>query len=412
MKKWPKLELHTRIILGLLAGVALGLGFGPRISWIEPLGTIFVRAVIMVIVPLVFSSLFTGTVSLGDIRRLGRIGAKTLTYYLVTTVIAILLGLLVVNLVKPGKYVSPETKVQLLADYRQTQNVSLEKLEARSWRDILVEIVPQNPVRALLEANMLQIIFMALFLGVAVMMLPQETGEPLVRFFSSLNDAVAQLIHLIMKLAPVGVAALIAVLVGKFGYHILLTLLIYVLTVAVGMVAHTFVVLPLSVRWLGRTGIGEFLRGMRDIMYFSFSTSSSAAALPLTMETVEKRFHVPAYVSSFVLPLGATINQNGTALYQAVAAVFIAQVYGIPLGLSAQLTIVVMATLASIGTAGVPMAGTVTLTLILAAIHVPIEGIALILAVDRLPDMMRTVANVLGDAAAALVVARSEGTGE
>ncbi len=405
---WAKLELHTRIILGLLAGVVLGVVFGPRISWVEPVGTVFIRAVIMVIVPLVFASLFTGTVSLGDVRRLGRIGAKTVAYYLVTTLIAIGIGLLAVNLVRPGKYVSADARAQLLADYGRAQKVSLENLESRSWRDIVVEIVPQNPVRALLEANMLQIIFMALLLGVAVTLMPKESGEPLVRFFTSLNEAVARIIHLVMKVAPFGVAALIAGLVGKFGYRILLTLLVYVLTVGAGMVLHTLVVLPLSVRWLGRIGVGRFLLKMREIMVFSFSTSSSAAALPLTMETVEREFRVPPHITSFVLPLGATINQNGTALYQAVAAVFIAQVYGIPLDLSAQLTIVVMATLASIGTAGVPLAGTVTLTLILAAIHVPIEGIALILAVDRLPDMMRTVANVLGDVAGALVVARSE----
>lgn len=408
MKMWAKLELHTRIILGLLAGVVLGVVFGPRISWVEPVGTVFIRAVIMVIVPLVFASLFTGTVSLGDVRRLGRIGAKTVAYYLVTTLIAIGIGLLAVNLVRPGKYVSADARAQLLADYGRAQKVSLENLESRSWRDIVVEIVPQNPVRALLEANMLQIIFMALLLGVAVTLMPKESGEPLVRFFTSLNEAVARIIHLVMKVAPFGVAALIAGLVGKFGYRILLTLLVYVLTVGAGMVLHTLVVLPLSVRWLGRIGVGRFLLKMREIMVFSFSTSSSAAALPLTMETVEREFRVPPHITSFVLPLGATINQNGTALYQAVAAVFIAQVYGIPLDLSAQLTIVVMATLASIGTAGVPLAGTVTLTLILAAIHVPIEGIALILAVDRLPDMMRTVANVLGDVAGALVVARSE----
>ena len=409
MKRGKKLDPSAKILAGVVLGAAAGAICGPRISWIEPIGTLFIRLLTLMILPLVFSSLFVGTASLGDVKRLGRIGAKTLLFYLVTTLIAILIGLGCVNVIKPGLSLKGEVKERLLSGTNATLPAeALSTVKGHPLGETLLDIVPANPVKAFLEVNLLQVIFLAILFGVAVTFLAKEKGEPLLRFFESLNEAVGAVIGIVMKMAPYAVFALIATLVGRFGSAILLPVLTYILTVAIGLVLHTLVVLPLSVQLFGGIGFLNFLRQMKEVILLSFTTSSSSASLPLTMEAVENRLHVPAYVSSFVLPLGATINQNGTALYQAVAAVFIAQIYGLPLTLAGQATIVLMATLASIGTAGVPSAGTVTLTMILAAINVPLEGLALILAVDRLPDMLRTVGNVLGDAAAAVVVAKSE----
>ena len=408
MKRGKKLDPSAKILAGVVLGAAAGAICGPRISWIEPIGTLFIRLLTLMILPLVFSSLFVGTASLGDVKRLGRIGAKTLLFYLVTTLIAILIGLGCVNVIKPGLSLKGEVKERLLSGTNATLPAeAVSTVKGHPLGETLLDIVPANPVKAFLEVNLLQVIFLAILFGVAVTFLAKEKGEPLLRFFESLNEAVGAVIGIVMKMAPYAVFALIATLVGRFGSAILLPVLTYILTVAIGLVLHTLLVLPLSVQLFGGIGFLNFLRQMKEVILLSFTTSSSAS-LPLTMEAVENRLHVPAYVSSFVLPLGATINQNGTALYQAVAAVFIAQIYGLPLTLAGQATIVLMATLASIGTAGVPSAGTVTLTMILAAINVPLEGLALILAVDRLPDMLRTVGNVLGDAAAAVVVAKSE----
>ena len=409
MKIGTKLDPSAKILAGVVLGAAAGAICGPRISWIEPIGTLFIRLLTLMILPLVFSSLFVGTASLGDVKRLGRIGAKTLLFYLVTTLIAILIGLGCVNVIKPGLSLKGEVKERLLSGTNATLPAeAVSTVKGHPLGETLLDIVPANPVKAFLEVNLLQVIFLAILFGVAVTFLAKEKGEPLLRFFESLNEAVGAVIGIVMKMAPYAVFALIATLVGRFGSAILLPVLTYILTVAIGLVLHTLLVLPLSVQLFGGIGFLNFLRQMKEVILLSFTTSSSSASLPLTMEAVENRLHVPAYVSSFVLPLGATINQNGTALYQAVAAVFIAQIYGLPLTLAGQATIVLMATLASIGTAGVPSAGTVTLTMILAAINVPLEGLALILAVDRLPDMLRTVGNVLGDAAAAVVVAKSE----
>ena len=409
MKRGKKLDPSAKILAGVVLGAAAGAICGPRISWIEPIGTLFIRLLTLMILPLVFSSLFVGTASLGDVKRLGRIGAKTLLFYLVTTLIAILIGLGCVNVIKPGLSLKGEVKERLLSGTNATLPAeAVSTVKGHPLGETLLDIVPANPVKAFLEVNLLQVIFLAILFGVAVTFLAKEKGEPLLRFFESLNEAVGAVIGIVMKMAPYAVFALIATLVGRFGSAILLPVLTYILTVAIGLVLHTLVVLPLSVQLFGGIGFLNFLRQMKEVILLSFTTSSSSASLPLTMEAVENRLHVPAYVSSFVLPLGATINQNGTALYHAVAAVFIAQIYGLPLTLAGQATIVLMATLASIGTAGVPSAGTVTLSMILAAINVPLEGLALILAVDRLPDMLRTVGNVLGDAAAAVVVAKSE----
>jgi Na+/H+-dicarboxylate symporter len=409
MKFWKNMELHTKIILGLVFGALFGVLVGDKALWLQPIGDIFLRLITMIVLPLVFSSLFVGTASLGDIRKLGRIGAKTLLFYFGTTIIAIIIGLLAVNILQPGKYIKKETKNQLYKNYIKADKIDIKKVnEKTSLTDTFVNIVPKNPAQSFTKANMLQIIFIAIIFGIALTLLPKERGEPLLNFFNSVSDVSIKVVDIIMKFAPYGVFALLAAIIGKYGYKILITLFTYSITVILALFVHTFIILPFFVKFLSKISIKEFLKKMREVMLLAFSTSSSNATLPVTMETVEKKFKVPSYISSFVLPLGATINMDGTGLYQGVAAVFIAQVYGIHLGLSGQITIVLTATLASIGTAGVPGVGIITLAMILRAINVPIEGIALILGVDRILDMLRTVSNVLGDAAAALVIAKSE----
>jgi Na+/H+-dicarboxylate symporter len=275
--------------------------------------------------------------------------------------------------------------------------------------ETLIDIVPQNPVEALAGGNMLQIIFFAILLGIAVTLIPREKGRPVIAFLDGISEAMIKIVHIVMKLAPLGVLALIAAVVGQFGASILLSLVTYSLVVVAGLAIHMLAVYPSAVRLLAGMRPGFFFRGIRDAQLIAFSTSSSSATLPVTMECAEENLGVSEEVSSFVLPLGSTVNMDGTALYQGVAAVFIAQVYGIPLGFTAQLTIVLMATLASIGAAGVPGVGMITLAMVLEQVGVPLEGIALILGVDRVLDMCRTAVNVTGDASAAVIVAATEG---
>ncbi|UCF05403.1 MAG: dicarboxylate/amino acid:cation symporter [bacterium] len=409
-KLFLRTRLHTKILLGLLVGIPVGLLLGPRAEYIRPIGDLFIRLIRMIVVPLVFASLFVGTASLGNIRKLGRIGVKTITYYLCTTAIAIMIGLALGNAVRPGSGLDEDTKAQLLASY---QTEALEKIEIARQKpsvvETLIRIVPANPVESLAEANMLQIIFFALLMGIAVTLVPGNKGKPLIDFFDAVSEAMIQMVHIVMKLAPIGVLALIAAVVGKFGAEILFSLLKYSLVVIAGLAIHMLVVYSTAVRFLARRGPLEFFRGIRPAQLIAFSTSSSNATLPVTMECAEENLGVSEEVSSFVLPLGATINMDGTALYQGVAAIFIAQVYGLPLTFVDQLTIVLMATLASIGAAGVPGIGIITLAMVLETLGLPLEGIALILGVDRLLDMCRTAVNVTGDTSAALIVASTEG---
>ncbi len=417
-KAFMRTRLHTKILIGLVAGVPVGLLLGPRVEYIEPAGDLFLRLIRMIVVPLVFSSLFVGTASLGNIRKLGRIGGKTILYYLCTTAIAIVIGLALGNMIKPGSGLDESTKTQLLESYRSEAS---EKIEIAGQRppgvggavkallDTVIRVVPGNPVASLAESNMLQIIFFALLFGIAITLVPDNKGQPAIDFFEAVSEGMIQLVHIVMKFAPIGVLALIASVVGKFGLEILLSLIKYALVVVAGLIIHVVVVYSSAVRVLGRMSPIAFFRGIRPAQLIAFSTSSSNATLPVTIECAEANLGVSEEVSSFVLPLGATINMDGTALYQGVAAIFIAQVYGIHLTLGDQLTIVVMATLASIGAAGVPGIGVITLAMVLETLGLPLEGIALILGVDRLLDMIRTTVNITGDASAAVIVASTEG---
>ncbi len=405
-----RLKLHTQILIGLVAGVVAGLLVGPKIAVLKPIGDAFIRLITMIVVPLVFASILVGVASLGDLAKLGRIGLKTVAYYLCTTAIAITIGLALANLVHPGSRLSPDVKERLLTDFAGAAQVNIEKAAVPpSITQTLLDIIPTNPMGALAQANMLQVIFFALVFGIALTYLDRSRASPVIDFMDAVNEAMIQLVHLVMKLAPYGVFALIAAIIGQYGAGILKTLVVYSLVVVVGLAIHAGVVYPTAVRLLGGMRPSHFFRGIAPAQLVAFSTSSSNATLPVTMECAEENLGVSEEVSAFVLPLGATINMDGTALYQGVATMFIAQVYGLELTIAQQMMVVLTATLASIGAAGVPGVGMITLALVLKTVGVPLEGIALILGVDRILDMCRTVINITGDSSCAVVVAASEG---
>ena len=413
--KLLKLQLYTKVLIGLLVGVIFGVlanqwGFsGFVFSYIKPIGSAFIKLISMVVVPLVFASLLVGTASLNDIRKLGRIGAKTVAYYLCTTIIAISIGLLLANTFRPGEGLSQEKRTQLTESVSEKEGSQIETaLKKPTVTDILLNIIPTNPVKSFVEGKMLQIIFLALMAGICLSLIPSERSRPVINFFEGINELIIQMVHIIMKLAPYGVFALISAVVADFGLGILFVLLKYSLVVIVGLILQVTIVYSSAIKIFSKHKIRTFFRGIRPAQLIAFSSASSSATLPVTMECTEKNLGVPAQIASFALPLGATINMDGTALYQGVSAVFIAQFYYMDLTLAQQLTIVLTAVLASIGTAGTPMAGVITLAIVLKSIGVPLEGIALIMGVERILDMCRTVVNVTGDASCAVVVASSE----
>ncbi len=415
-----KLALHWKIIIGMVLGVVFGLiaskmGWASFTNdWIKPLGTIFVNLLKLIAVPLVFASLIKGVASLSDISRLSRIGGKTIAIYLTSTVIAVTIGLLLVNTVNPGSDFDKES-IEVTESTKLGANkkiVDAANVKEDGPMQFVVDIVPTNIFSsASNNRNMLQVIFFAILFGIAMVMLPNDKTHHVKGFFDGINDIILQIVDLIMLSAPYGVFALLAGLVVDFGASATLFIALgkYSLTVIAGLLLMILVVYPLILRLFTKVKYLDFFKGISPAQMLAFSTSSSAATLPVTMERCEDHLGVSEEVSSFVLPLGATINMDGTSLYQAVAAVFIAQAFGIELDLSQQLTIVLTATLASIGAAAVPGAGMVMLVIVLGAIDVPTEGLALIFGVDRILDMMRTVVNVTGDATVATIVASTEG---
>ncbi len=407
MKK-IKIKLHTQIFIGLILGVVVGLIFGEKARLIEPVGTIFLRLITMIVVPLVLVSLMLGTASLGDLRKLGRIGFKTIVYFFLTTMVAISVGLVLANIVKPGLGLNEQVRTELYKNYQSKAKVGLQQMKKKpSAVEVLVNIVPTNPVKSLVEGNMLQVIFLALLFGIILTVINKKKAEVLINILDGLNEAIIQVVRVAMKLAPYGVLALIAAVIGQYGVHILITLLKYSLVVIGGLIIYTVAMNSFTLSLLGKTNPLRFFQAVKEAMIIAFSTSSSNAALPVSMDCVE-HIGVSREYSSFVIPLGATINMDGTALYQGVAAVFIAQIYGIPLHFMDQITIVLMATLASVGAAGVPAAGIITLAMVLKQIGIPLEGIALILGVDRFLDMCRTTTNIVGDMACSVVIKESE----
>lgn len=422
---WYK-KLHWQIILGLILGLVFGIiaaslhwGEFTR-NWISPFGTIFINLLKLIAVPLVLASLITGVASLSDLRKFSRIGGKTIAIYICTTAIAITIGLLAVNLVQPGYGVPEQVRDDLMSAYSENAESGMEQAAAARDRgplQVLVDMVPDNFLNSASDnRNMLQVVFISILFGIGLIQLSEERGRPLLSFFESLNELIIRLVDLIMLTAPIGVFALMAdtiITVAGDDLGQLMGLLnalgLYCLTVVGGLLIMTFATYPSVLRIFSTMRISDFFKGIGPAQLVAFSTSSSGATLPVTMERCEEKLGVSEEVASFVLPLGATINMDGTALYQAVAAVFIAQTLGMELGFAAQLTIVLTALLASIGTAAVPGAGIIMLVIILESVGVPSAGIALILGVDRILDMLRTVTNITGDATVAVSVASMEG---
>jgi Na+/H+-dicarboxylate symporter len=403
------MKIYTKITIGLFAGAIAGVFLGEKAAFLEPFGNAFIRLITMVVIPLVLASLIVGTVSIGDIRRLGKVGGKTILYYLVTTAIAISIGLILANIIQPGEGLSQDVEQKLMESYSaESQEITISK-EKLGVSGLLTKLIPSNPLKAMVDGNMLGLIVFALLLGISLTSVQRDKVQGVISFFEGLNEAMIKLVEFIMKVAPYGVFALIAAVVGKFGANILMTLIWYAIVVLAGLFLQLTITYSLSIRFLGRMSVFQFFRGIRSAQLVAFGTSSSNATLPVTMKCTEDNLGVSNKITSFVLPLGATINMDGTALYQGVAAVFIAQVYGISLSLPEQLIIVLTAILASIGAAGVPGAGVITLALILRVAGIPETGIALILGVDRILDMCRTVVNISGDAACATFIARTEG---
>jgi len=417
------MQLYNKILIGLGAGAVLGavanLG---GIGWLrdtlvslEPVGNAFIRLVTMIVIPLVIASLMVGTASLGDIGKLGRMGGKTILYYLMTTALAVTIGLILSNLVEPGSGVDPSTRDALASRFEGEAKGRVQiASEAPSLMDVVLNMIPRNPVAAAANFDLLPLIFFSVVFGAAVSLLAERERGAVITFFEGINGASMIVIGWVMKLAPYAVFALIAAVIAQFGLDLLRSLLIYALTVIAGLFLHMFGTIGLMVRLAAGLNPIEFFKRIVSVQVFGFSTSSSSATLPVTMEAAETKLGVSRQVSSFVLPLGATINMDGTALYQAVAVMFIAQVYGLPLPLTAQLTVVITATLASIGAAGVPSAGIITLIVVLQAAGLADKveaGIALILGVDRILDMLRTSVNVTGDLSCAAFVARTESEG-
>jgi Na+/H+-dicarboxylate symporter len=413
-----KLELHWQIILGMLGGVLFALAmvqfdWGPKMvsDWIKPFGNIFINSLKLIAVPLILASLIKGVSDLKDISKLSKMGGRTIGIYLITTVIAVSIGLAIVNIIKPGSSISEETRNELVENYKGDADSTISQANEQKESgplQALEDLVPSNIFNAASDnGNMLQVIFFAIFFGIGLILIPAEQADPVKKFFDGFNEVILKLIDLIMLTAPYGVFALLAALVVESpSLDLFKALGWYSISVLLGLLLMIGVYILLVWVFTKRRP-SFFINGISPAQLLAFSTSSSAATLPVTMERVEEHLGVEEEVASFVLPIGATINMDGTSLYQAVAAVFIAQAFGMDLSLGAQLGIIVTATLASIGSAAVPGAGMVMLVIVLAQAGIPEAGLALIFAVDRPLDMCRTVVNVTGDAAVSMMVAKS-----
>lgn len=415
-----KLELHWQILLGMVCGVLFAFvmvqfDWGPKIvsDWIKPFGNIFINSLKLIAVPLILASLIKGVSDLKDISKLSKMGGRTISIYILTTVIAVSIGLVIVNIIKPGNSISEKTRMEMVENYGGDVDSRIQ--EANKQKETgplqaMEDLVPSNIFNAASDnTNMLQVIFFAIFFGIGMILIPEEKAAPVKKFFDGFNEVILKLIDLIMLVAPYGVFALLAALVVESpSLDLFKALAWYAVCVLIGLVIMIGVYL-LMVWVFTKRSPSFFMKGISPAQLLAFSTSSSAATLPVTMERVEQHLGVEEEVTSFVLPIGATINMDGTSLYQAVAAVFIAQAFGMDLSFATQLGIIVTATLASIGSAAVPGAGMIMLVIVLAQAGIPEAGLALIFAVDRPLDMCRTVVNITGDAAVSMVVAKSVG---
>ena len=373
----------------------MGLFFGEQAQHLQIIGDLFIRLLKMIIIPLIFAAMVSGVVSIGQFGRLGRIGAQTFAYYLITTVLAITVGLILVNLIAPG------TGANLLSD----QTFSPADHEPPTVTSIIYDIIPTNIFKAMVQGDVLAVIFFSLAFGAALLAV-KDRARPVIDFFKGFDAVMMKLTDWIMRLAPIGVFALLAVMVARLNKGDILALAKYMLTVIAGLAIHTCIVLPLLLSVIAKRNPLVFFRQMFNALVTAFSTDSSAATLPVSMECLEQNAGVPERITSFVMPIGATINMDGTALYEAVAVMFIAQVYGVEMTLTNQVVIALTATLASIGAAAIPSAGLITMVIVLHAVNLPLEGIGMILAVDRILDMCRTTVNVWGDACGAAIITK------
>jgi len=397
-----KIKLHWQILIALVLAVAFGY-FAPNlVQYVSWMGVIFLRGLNMVVVPLILSSIISGVASIGGGSNLGRLGVKTLSYYIITSLIAILIGLFFVNLFQPG----------VGANLGNAETLSNLPTAGTSVSDILIRTIPDNIFDAMAKGQILPVIFFAILFGAFITQIPPKKQEFLVNLFDSIFEVMMKITMFIIRFTPLGVFAIVSKEVAKNADslgNIAGSLGIYMLTVFAALLFHSVIILPLSVKILGKANPYKHFRNMATPLLTAFSTSSSNAALPLSMEATEHKNGVSNKITSFTLPLGATINMNGTALYECVAVIFIAQAYGIDLTAGQQAIVVITALLAAIGSAGIPMAGLVMMSIVLTAVNLPLEGVGLILAVDRILDMSRTTVNVWGDTCAAVIIAKSEG---
>lgn len=414
-----RMPLHSRILLGGALGAVCGiaahllLGDDPYlqrfITYVTgPVGKIFLRLLFMLVIPLLFSALVLGVAGMGDPRRLGRVGLKTLAYTVVVSGIAVGIGIGLVNLFRPGDGISPEVRARLLAGAAERSANLSTATAPPTGVDLLVQIVPDNPVKAAANGDMLAVIFFSLLLGIGLALTPTPAAEAFGRAVEGLLEISMRLIGLVLQVAPLGVFALLFNLTAELGYEILAQLASYVFVVLLALALHQVVVYSLAVRLLGGMSPVAFFRGIQEAMVTAFSTSSSNATLPTALRVAEEKLGLQPSISRFVLTVGATMNQNGTALFEGVTVLFLAQFYGIQLTLAQQTTVVVICILGGVGTAGVPSGSIPVIAMILGMVGIPAEGIGLILGVDRFLDMCRTVLNVSGDLAAAVVVSKGE----
>lgn len=394
-----KFSLVTQIFMAFVLAIILGTFFGSSIDFLKPFGELFLRLIKFIIAPLILSTLVVGVASTTDPKQLGRIGFKTVVYYFATTAVAIVIGLAVAFAISPGEGVSVSSD-GLVAPEAATK-------EPQSPITTLLHIVPDNPFTSLANGSILQIIFFALFLGIGITLVG-EKAQPVFKFFEGFAEVMYKITAIVMKVAPIGILGLLAPVVGQYGPSVLLPLLKVIVAVYVACLLHAVIVYSTAVKTFGKMSPKKFFKGISPAALVAFSTASSAGTLPVTIKNTNENLGVPKKISSFVLPLGATINMDGTAIYQGVAVIFIAQFYNLELSFLQLLTVVLITILASIGTAGVPGAGMIMLAMVLTSVNMPLEGIALIAGIDRVLDMMRTSVNVVGDASAAVVVAGTE----
>lgn len=415
-----KVPLHTKIMLGLLFGAVGGIlaNFlardSPMLGWFvdnmaQPVGQVFLRMLFMVVVPLVFTSIALGVAGLGDNKEVGRVAGKTFFIFLTTTALAAIIGLTLANVIRPGDALDPVVRAALLAEFAPQAAESAETIAREGFGvHSFVNIIPRNPIDAAGKGDMLALIFFALIFGLALARIPAPVAAPVLRVLEGIGRAVEVMIGFAMKVAPIGVAGLIFAVTARFGFDILRTLGLYVVMVLAGLAFHQFGVLSIVARVFAGINPLTFFRRARVLMVTALSTSSSNATLPTTIRTAEDEFGVPKHIAGFVLPLGATMNMNGTALFEGLTVLFLAQVFNIDLSLGGQLVVVIMCVLTAVGAAGVPGGSIPLMVMVLELVGIPGEGIALILGVDRILDMARTVPNVTGDLLASIIVTRSE----